>query len=112
MATHPKGFSFCGIGEPIRQVRERIKDFWYRNSHEKKLAELERLRQLLDLLSEQRVPPMEAVVLVAHLNVSDKITEVERIVEAIEHQTAKPVPEASSELVAEAGNLPKQSFPK
>ena len=37
-------FSLLGLGEPIRQIREFIKDVWYRNAHERQMAELERLK--------------------------------------------------------------------
>ncbi len=38
-----------GLGEPIRQMREFIKDLWYRNEQEKALGQLEIARQHLDL---------------------------------------------------------------
>lgn len=37
----PGLISFAGLGEPLRQVRELIKDLWYRNSQERERGELE-----------------------------------------------------------------------
>lgn len=43
-------FSFRGIGEPIRQLRELLKDLWYRNKHEKEQGEIELLRHRIELV--------------------------------------------------------------
>jgi hypothetical protein len=43
----PGAISLAGLGEPIQQLREFIKDLWYRNRQEKQAGQLEILRQYL-----------------------------------------------------------------
>jgi hypothetical protein len=38
--SSPGAISFEGLGEPLREVRELIKDLWYRNSQERRQGEL------------------------------------------------------------------------
>jgi len=60
----PGGFSFAGLGEPIAQLRELIKDLWYRNRQESERGELEILKQTIALFSQDTLNP-EEIVLVA-----------------------------------------------
>jgi len=50
----PGGFSFTGIGEILREVREFIKDVWYRNKQEKILGQLEIIDKYLSMQREHR----------------------------------------------------------
>jgi hypothetical protein len=50
--SSPGGISLAGLGEPIQQLREFIKDLWYRNKQEKQQGELEILRQYLSIQRE------------------------------------------------------------
>jgi hypothetical protein len=50
--SSPGGISLAGLGEPIQQLREFIKDLWYRNKQEKQKGELEILREYLSIESE------------------------------------------------------------
>ena len=43
----PGGFSFKGIGEIVKEIRELIKDLWYRNNQERKKGQLEIIEQYL-----------------------------------------------------------------
>jgi hypothetical protein len=47
----PGGFAFHGLGEPLTQLRELIKDLWYRNRQERQRGELQILREKLELYS-------------------------------------------------------------
>jgi len=48
----PGGFSFSGLGEPLRQLRELIKDLWYRNRQERQRGELQILRDKIQVYSQ------------------------------------------------------------
>lgn len=50
--SSPGWISFEGLGEPIRQLREFIKDLHYRNQQERELGRLEIARQHLELRRE------------------------------------------------------------
>jgi hypothetical protein len=45
----PGGFSFTGVGEIIGEIRQLIKDLWFRNKHEKRQGELALLAQYLTI---------------------------------------------------------------
>lgn len=47
--SSPGGFSFTGIGEIIKELRELIKDIWYRNKQEKALGELQIIFNYLEI---------------------------------------------------------------
>jgi len=56
----PGSFSFTGSGEIIREIRELIKDFWYRNKQEKVKGELEIIEKYLNIRrqnEELNLPP-------------------------------------------------------
>ncbi|MGH2507413.1 MAG: hypothetical protein ACRDHZ_08440 [Ktedonobacteraceae bacterium] len=48
--SSPGGFSFTGLGEIVKELREFIKDLWYRNSQEKRKGEIEIEKSQLDLV--------------------------------------------------------------
>ncbi|MGH2506739.1 MAG: hypothetical protein ACRDHZ_04900 [Ktedonobacteraceae bacterium] len=48
--SSPGGFSFTGLGEIVKELREFIKDVWYRNSQEKRKGEIEIEKSKLDLV--------------------------------------------------------------
>jgi hypothetical protein len=51
--SSPGNFNFlAGLGEPIAQLRELIKDVWYRNRQERARGELQILREKLELYSQ------------------------------------------------------------
>jgi hypothetical protein len=39
--SSPGIISFAGLGEPLKQLRELIKDIWYRNRQERRIGEIE-----------------------------------------------------------------------
>ena len=45
----PGGFSFQGIAEPIKEIRELIKDLWYRNKNENYDSQLDIIDKFLTL---------------------------------------------------------------
>jgi hypothetical protein len=60
----PGGFSFTGIGEILKQIREFIKDLWFRNNQEKKMGDLEIMEKYLKLqkeYSDSNLPPVTSV---------------------------------------------------
>jgi hypothetical protein len=60
----PGGFSFAGIGEIVQQLRELIKDIWFRNNQEKTKGELEIIEKYLRLekeYSNSNIPPVSSV---------------------------------------------------
>lgn len=57
----PGTISLAGLGEPIHQLREFVKDLWYRNRQEKQAGQLEILRQYLAL--EREYGPVSPAVL-------------------------------------------------
>lgn len=50
--TKPSAFSFKGLGEPLKEFRELIKDLWYRNRQEHDRGEIELAKQCLALDAE------------------------------------------------------------
>jgi|SRR2546425_1429526 len=49
----PGAIALDGLGEPLEQVRELIKDLWYRNKSERQMAELQRRKAQLEVLEEE-----------------------------------------------------------
>ena len=62
----PGGFTLRGIGEPLRELRELIKDLWYRNRQERQRGELEIIQQKLELLTQGNLAaqPVQALAVV------------------------------------------------
>jgi hypothetical protein len=50
--SSPGGFSFQGIGKILKEIREMVKDLWYRNNQEKTKGELEIIKRYLDICRE------------------------------------------------------------
>lgn len=44
------GFSFTGVGKIVKEIREFVKDLWYRNSQEKQKGDIELQKDKLDLI--------------------------------------------------------------
>jgi len=63
----PGGFSLKGLGEPVREIREFIKDFWYRNRQEKERGELELVKAKLDLIAKHNLQPEQIHILAVPL---------------------------------------------
>ena len=62
--SSPGGFSFTGIGEIVQQLRELVKDIWFRNNQEKTIGDLEIIEKHLKLqkeYSENNIPPVTSV---------------------------------------------------
>jgi len=62
--SSPGGFSFTGIGEIVQQLREFVKDVWFRNNQEKTMGELEIIEKYLKIQrdnSNSNMPPITAV---------------------------------------------------
>ena len=60
----PGGFSFTGIGEIVQQIRELIKDIWFRNNQEKTKGDLEIIEKYLKLQQEYpeyNIPPITSI---------------------------------------------------
>jgi hypothetical protein len=53
LISSPGAISFEGLGEPLREVREFIKDLWYRNSQERRQGELILMREELKVAQER-----------------------------------------------------------
>ena len=53
----PGTISLKGLGEPLKQLRELIKDLWYRNRQERKLGDLEIIERQLSLLTHRALAP-------------------------------------------------------
>ena len=62
--SSPGGFSFVGLAEIIEQIRELIKDIWYKNKKERIVGNLEILEKYLSIHKnhieqcEQHLPPI------------------------------------------------------
>jgi hypothetical protein len=63
----PGGFSLRGLGEPLRELREFIKDFWYRNRQERERGELELLKDKLLLLTQNNLAPAQIQILAVRI---------------------------------------------
>jgi len=74
----PGGFSLEGLGEPLREVRELIKDLCYRNRQEREKGDLEILKQKLELVAQNNLNPVQ-IQLIAQAVLS----EVEEVREVI-----------------------------
>lgn len=61
----PGNITLVGLGEPIKQLREFIKDLWFQNHQEKQRGQLELLRQYLGLEREFGPLPPAAVDILA-----------------------------------------------
>lgn len=61
--TSPGGFSLEGLGEPIRELREFIKDMRYRNRQEREKGDLEILKQKLDIISQYSLSPIHTQII-------------------------------------------------
>jgi len=59
----PGSFNLRGLGEPLREIREFIKDIWYRNRQEQELGELQLLKKRLALITQDNVAPAQIQVL-------------------------------------------------
>jgi hypothetical protein len=75
----PGGFTLAGLGEPIREVREFIKDIWYRNRQEREKGDLEILKQKLELVGQGNLPPQQVQVLA--MSTIEDAEEVGRLIE-------------------------------
>jgi hypothetical protein len=74
----PGGFNLRGLGEPIKQLRELLKDLFYRNKQEKKRGELAILREQLQLVAQYGLPePLLQKLVTAGI---DDIDEVRRVI--------------------------------
>lgn len=63
----PGGFSFSGLGEPIGQLRELIKDLWFRNRQERERGELQILRDKLELFATYNLSVQQIDVIATHM---------------------------------------------
>jgi hypothetical protein len=59
----PGGFSLRGLGEPLREIREFIKDLWYRNRQERERGELDILKEKLALITQNNLAPAQIQIL-------------------------------------------------
>jgi hypothetical protein len=75
----PGRFSLRGLGEPIRELRELIKDLWYRNRQERERGDLELLQQKMAVLSQNNLPPPQVQVLA--ISVAAENEDLKRLIE-------------------------------
>ena len=75
----PGGFNLRGLGEPLRELRELIKDVWYRNRQERQRGELEIIQQRMNLLTQGNLaaPPVQVLAVV----VSGDMQELGKLIE-------------------------------
>jgi len=74
----PGGFSLEGLGEPLRELREFIKDLCYRNRQERHKGDLEILKQKLEIVAQHNLTPVNVQVLA-----SSAISDAEEIADFI-----------------------------
>jgi hypothetical protein len=70
----PGGFTLAGLGEPLREVREFIKDLCYRNRQERQKGDLEILKQKLEIMAQHNLTPVHVQMLA-----SSTISEAEEV---------------------------------
>ena len=75
------GFTFRGLGEPIQQLRELLKDVCYRNRQEKAKGEIELLRLRIDVLRDIRRSTEAQVILTGTINGVDLREAVQLLLE-------------------------------
>ena len=75
----PGGFSLRGLGEPLRELRELIKDLCYRNRQERERGDLDIVRQRIALLTQTNLPPKPVQILA--ISVSEDAQELKRLIE-------------------------------
>jgi len=90
----PGGFTLKGLGEPLREIRELIKDVWYRNRQERHRGELELIKQKLQLITQYRLsePIIEELSVVVLKDVTDVKPLVESGKLAIADADREPAP--------------------
>jgi hypothetical protein len=76
----PGGFSLRGLGEPLKELRELVKDLWFRNRQERERGDLEIAKMKIALLTEMNLAPHAVQVLA--VMVCDGIKELEPLVES------------------------------
>jgi hypothetical protein len=64
----PGGFSLKGLGDPLKELRELIKDLWYRNRQERERGNLEILKERLEIASKYNLPPQYVKILAVTLS--------------------------------------------
>lgn len=74
----PGGFSLEGLGEPLREVREFIKDLCYRNRQEREKGDLEILKQKLEIVAQNNLNPVQIQIIAQAV-----LSEVEEVREVI-----------------------------
>ncbi len=76
----PGGVSFKGLGEPLHQLRELVKDLWYRNRQEKERGELEILKEKIELFSNHGLPAQQVFVLA--ITMSEDLQNIRELIES------------------------------
>jgi hypothetical protein len=61
--SSPGGFTLEGLGEPLRELRELIKDLCYRNRQERQKGDIEILKQRIDIVAQQNLNPNHVQIL-------------------------------------------------
>jgi len=69
----PGGFSFQGLGQPIEQLRELIKDLWYRNRQERQRGDLGILREKLALFSHLNLTVQQIDLICTHMSIDVRV---------------------------------------
>jgi hypothetical protein len=80
--SSPGKFTFEGSGEIIKQLRELIKDFWYRNKNEKLMGELDIVDKCLKIRRENpdlRLPPFPKDILKLTEVIGSSIGKIEQL---------------------------------
>lgn len=76
----PGGFSLRGLGEPIKQLREFIKDLVYRNRQERELGDLKIIEKRLALVTKYNLSPQQIQHIAVEINGSQQ--ELRTLIEA------------------------------
>jgi len=79
--TPPFGASLRGLGEPVKEFRELLKDISYRNRQEKERGDLEILKEWVALLRQLGVSPEQVLVLLGRVDSSRKLSILRALLE-------------------------------
>jgi hypothetical protein len=97
----PGGFTLQGLGEPLRELRELVKDLCYRNRQERQKGDLEILKQKIDILSHYSLNPPHVQVLA-----ESAISDAEEVADFVEE--GQLLLEHSERGPTQASNEPRQ----
>ena len=90
----PGGFSFTGLGEVVRELRELLKDLWYRNKQEKVFGQLEIIDKHISMLHRHGMVYLPPEAIFADKRLADAVRQyVENLKELEDSGKLKSIPE-------------------